>query len=154
MTYIELINKHQIRFANDIKPGGSMNDTWNESMAPEPTTLSQLSSFTPPPYPHRRRHLHASASAAATSDNLITLRKLNVGLYSRDTSSQRKLPAFDGTRRIKNKLGKKNIGDTQLVNSPSLFIPMARHFFSLHAWHWFLCALSTMQRPVPAWHLK
>ena len=24
--------------------------------------------------------------------------------------------------------------------SPSLFIPIWRHFFSRHAWHWFLCA--------------
>lgn len=36
---------------------------------------------------------------------------------------------------------------------PSLFIPICRHFLSLHAWHWFRCALSTTHRPVPAWHL-
>lgn len=37
---------------------------------------------------------------------------------------------------------------------PSLFIPICKHFLSLHAWHWFLCALSTIHLPVPAWHLK
>lgn len=40
-----------------------------------------------------------------------------------------------------------------LVYSPSLFIPICKHFFNRHAWHWFLWALSTTQRPVPAWHL-
>lgn len=40
------------------------------------------------------------------------------------------------------------------INLPSLFIPIWRHFFNLHAWHWFRCALSTMHRPVPAWHLQ
>jgi hypothetical protein len=37
---------------------------------------------------------------------------------------------------------------------PSLFMPICRHFFRRQAWHWFRCALSTMQRPVPAWHLR
>lgn len=37
---------------------------------------------------------------------------------------------------------------------PSLFIPICMHFFKRHAWHWFLCALSTTHLPVPAWHLK
>lgn len=41
-----------------------------------------------------------------------------------------------------------------ILNLPSLFIPICKHFFKRHAWHWFLCALSTTQRPVPAWHLK
>lgn len=36
---------------------------------------------------------------------------------------------------------------------PSLFMPICKHFFSRHAWHWFRWALSTMHRPVPAWHL-
>lgn len=36
---------------------------------------------------------------------------------------------------------------------PSLFMPICRHFLSRQAWHWFRCALSTIQRPVPAWHL-
>lgn len=40
-----------------------------------------------------------------------------------------------------------------LVYLPSLFIPICKHFFNRHAWHWFLWALSTTQRPVPAWHL-
>lgn len=40
------------------------------------------------------------------------------------------------------------------VRLPSLFIPICRHFLSRHAWHWFRCALSTIHRPVPAWHLK
>jgi hypothetical protein len=40
------------------------------------------------------------------------------------------------------------------VSLPSLFMPICRHFLSRQAWHWFLCALSTMQRPVPAWHLR
>lgn len=38
-------------------------------------------------------------------------------------------------------------------NSPSLFMPMVMHFLSRQAWHWFRCALSTIHRPVPAWHL-
>jgi hypothetical protein len=37
--------------------------------------------------------------------------------------------------------------------SPSLFIPIVMHFFNRQAWHWFRWALSTTQRPVPAWHL-
>lgn len=39
------------------------------------------------------------------------------------------------------------------INSPSLFIPIVMHFFKRQAWHWLRCALSTTQRPVPAWHL-
>lgn len=50
-------------------------------------------------------------------------------------------------------------GERQIIwkweekHSPSLFMPICRHFFSRHAWHWLRCALSTMHRPVPAWHL-
>ena len=38
--------------------------------------------------------------------------------------------------------------------SPSLFMPIWRHFFNLQAWHWFRWALSMTQLPVPAWHLQ
>lgn len=39
-------------------------------------------------------------------------------------------------------------------NLPSLFMPIVMHFLSRHAWHWLRWALSTTQRPVPAWHLR
>lgn len=32
-------------------------------------------------------------------------------------------------------------------------MPIVMHFLSRHAWHWLRWALSTTQRPVPAWHL-
>lgn len=40
------------------------------------------------------------------------------------------------------------------IHLPSLFIPIWRHFLRRHAWHWLRWALSTTQRPVPAWHLQ
>lgn len=50
------------------------------------------------------------------------------------------------SRKIKRKKEKKH-------HLPSLFMPICRHFLSRQAWHWFRCALSTIHRPVPAWHL-
>lgn len=47
----------------------------------------------------------------------------------------------------------KGYKETTIFHLPSLFIPICRHFLRRHAWHWFRWALSTMHRPVPAWHL-
>ena len=43
--------------------------------------------------------------------------------------------------------------ETNLLYSPSLFMPICRHFLSLQAWHWLRCALSMVHAPFPAWHL-
>jgi len=58
----------------------------------------------------------------------------------------------DGERDNKLSLPNREIQIKKKV-SPSLFMPMFRHFLRRQAWHWFLWALSTMHVPVPAWHL-
>lgn len=57
------------------------------------------------------------------------------------------------SRKIYANFGARRFFDETLQHLPSLFIPICRHFLRRQAWHWFRCALSTMHRPVPAWHL-